>query len=791
MGSRRELRLEGVVQGVGLRPWVARRARAFGLAGTVRNTAGGLEIALEGTAEAIERFSAALRSEPPDCARIERVEQIDTRARGDLDFRIEASRGSGRMHTRIPPDLPVCNACLGEIFDPRDRRHRYAFAHCAGCGPRAALLLALPWDRERTSMRGFALCGACRLEYADASSRRYHAETIACPRCGPRLRALDGEGCELDGDPIERAAVCLRAGGIAALLGYGGFHLAVDATSEAAVARLRARKARLAKPFAVLVPDLAAARRIAVLRPEDERLLAGPTRPIVLAPRRDPSDHPLADAVAPGLRDAGLMLPFAPLHWLVLFGPGSHPLRDPARFGALVLTSANRSGEPTLHRTEEARARLRGIADLTIEHDRPVARPNDDPVFRSARDGPIPIRLSRSTAPIALRLPAGLRIPAPIVAVGGDLACAPALVMGNEVLVAEHIGDLADANAADALEARVAELCRLCHVAPEAAAHDLHPGYAGTELARRLAQRLWAVQHHHAHAVSCLVDNERSGPALALALDGLGYGLDGTAWGGELLRVDLLGCERLAHLEAVPLPGGDAAAREPWRMAAVWLARAFPDRVPTLPWHARRDPDGLRAVLAIAERAVASPSTTSCGRLFDAVASLLDLVDVAAHEGHAAATLEAAATSQPVAVGDSDPPLFDPSHAPEIPIAPLVRSIVKARCAGASTSALAAAFHAGLASRLATTAIGFARRLRLSEVALTGGCFQNRVLLEGVAGRLAAAGLVALRHRRVPPGDGGLAVGQAAIAAARLAQSAGWRPPIASGGAAGRPSRPA
>ena len=787
MASRRELRLEGVVQGVGLRPWVARRARAFGLAGSVRNTVGGLEIALEGPAEAIELFSAALRAEPPECARIERVEQIEARARGELDFRIDASRSAGSVHARIPPDLPVCSACLGEIFDPRDRRHRYAFTHCAGCGPRSALLLALPWDRERTSMRGFPPCAACRREYADAAGRRYHAETIACPRCGPRLRALDGEGRELAGEPTELAADCLRGGGIVALLGHGGFHLAVDATSDDAVARLRARKARPAKPFAVLVPDLAGARRIAALRREDEALLAGPARPIVLTPRRDASERILADAVAPGLRDAGLVLPFAPLHWLLLFGPGSRPERDPARFPALVLTSANRSGEPTLYRVDQARARLRGIADLTIEHDRPVARPNDDPVFRSASGGPIPLRLSRSTAPIAVRLPAGLRARGAIVAVGGDLACAPALVTGDEVLLAEHVGDLADADAADALETRVAELCRLHGIAPlAAAAHDLHPGYAGTELARRLAPQRIGVQHHHAHAVACLVDNDRTGPALALALDGLGYGLDGTVWGGELLRVDLLGCERLAHLEAVPLPGGDAAALEPWRMAAVWLARAFPEGAPALPWHTRRDPVRLRAVLAIAGRAFASPATSSCGRLFDAVASLLDLVDVAAHEGQAAAALEAAAAAESESLDGFDAPAFATPGAPAvIPVAPLVRSIVEARCAGSSTSALAAAFHVGLADRLAGAAIALARRLELNEIALTGGCFQNRLLLEGVTTRLAAAGLVPLRHRRVPPGDGGLALGQAAIATARLARCA---EPRASGGAAARPS---
>jgi hydrogenase maturation protein HypF len=774
---RRELRVQGVVQGVGLRPWVARRARALGLAGSVHNTAAGLEIALEGPAAAIERFGAALRSEPPGCARIEAIEESEAPVRGDASFRVEASSGVGSARgARVPPDLPLCGACLEELFEPRERRHRYAFTHCAECGPRASVLLALPWDRERTSLHGFAPCDACRGEYANPEDRRYHAETIACPRCGPRLRAVDAEGREPAGDPVELAAASLRAGGIVALLGHGGFHLAVDATNADAVARLRARKARPAKPFAVLVPDLAAARHVVELRPEDEALLAGPAHAIVLAPRRK-GDESVVHDVAPGLTDLGVLLPYAPLHWLLLFGPGARPGRDRARFAALVLTSANRSGEPTLHRPAEARVRLRGVADLVIEHDRAVARPNDDPVYRSAAAGPIPIRLSRSTAPLVLPLPGGLRAPDPVAAIGGDLACAPALAVGGEVLLAEHVGDLANVEVAEALAARVSGLCRLLGTAPAWAAHDLHPGYHGPGVARRLAPRQLRVQHHHAHAAACLVDNGRAGPALALALDGLGWGIDGTPWGGELLRVDLVDCQRLAHLEAVPLPGGDAAAREPWRMAAVWLARAFPEGAPELPWHARRDPIRLRSLLAIAARGIASPPTTSCGRLFDAVASLLDLVDVASHEGEAPMALEAAAARSELAPDVDRAQLAEPAAPPgadgaAILVAPLLRAIVAARVQGATTAALARAFHDGLASRLAAAAIGFATRLGLVEVALTGGCFQNRLLLEGVRARLAGAGLVPLLHRRIPPGDGGLAVGQAAIAAARLSRGA-------------------
>jgi hydrogenase maturation protein HypF len=471
--------------------------------------------------------------------------------------------------------------------------------------------------------------------------------------------------------------------------------------------------------------------------------------------------------VAPGIEDLGVILPYAPLHWLLLFGPGATPGRDPARMGPLVFSSANRSGEPTLHCGEAARRELATVADLFLDHDRAVVRPNDDPVHRSAAGGPIPIRLSRGSTPRVLRLPPGVCAREPIVAVGGDLKAAPAVIVGDEIVLAEHVGDLASASAADALVRRVEALCGLLGVAPGVAVHDLHPDSVGAQLAARLAPRVLAVQHHHAHAAACLVEHGRSGPALALALDGMGFGSDGTLWGGELLRVALDRCDRLAHLETVPLPGGDAAAREPWRMAAVWLARAFPTGAPSLPWHDRREPRLLRSVLAIAARGVASPSTSSCGRLFDAIASLLDRVDVATYEGEAALALETLASEAPLAnpIDRRDAP----APGPVIEIASLVRDVVSGIQAGASRAALARAFHEALAARLAAAVIAHARRERLDAVVLTGGCLQNRLLSESLTRQIAAAGLLPLRHHVVPPGDGGLAVGQAAVAAARLA----------------------
>lgn len=786
---RRELRLRGGVQGVGLRPWAARRARELGLAGRVANAGSGVRIELEGEETCVEAWIAALRSAPPPGARVEALAQRALPCRGERGFRVAPSAAGAEPAgvPRLPPDAPLCAECRDELFDPASRRHRYPFTHCARCGPRASLLLGLPYDRSRTTLAAFPPCGDCRREYASPADRRYHAESVACPRCGPRLVALEPGGDPRDGDPVELAVACLRGGGIAALKGYGGFHLAVDATSQEAVLRLRKRKARPAKPFAVLVPDLAQARGLAHLRAADEALLAGPEHAVVVAPRREAgcAAAGIARAVAPGTHELGLLLPHAPLHWLLFFAPGQHPLRHAPRLPPLVLTSANASGEPTLHANDEARERLAGIADLVLAHDREVARPSDDPVFASAASGPVPIRLSRGTAPLALPLDAPFRAAAPVLAVGGDLKCAPALAVGDELLLAEHVGDLASARAADALVARALSLCRLAGLRPALVAHDLHPGYVGSGLARRLAAELGAgllgVQHHHAHAVACLVENRRAPPALALCLDGLGFGSDGALWGGELLRVEAAGFERLAHLEPVPLPGGDAAAREPWRMAAVWLQRAFPEGAPRLPWHARRDARELRRLEQIAERGLASPSTTSCGRLFDAAASLLDLVDRASHEGEAALALEslAAGAAPRESASDDSWPASAPCEArgPRvIPVADLVRELAWERARGTPAAESALRFHERLAARLVAAAVAAAGRTGLRAVCLSGGCLQNRLLLASLRRGLAAAGLEPLLHRRLPPNDAGLAVGQAAVAAA-------WRGDLASAGA--------
>ena len=783
---RREIALRGLVQGVGLRPFAARAARALGLAGEVANASWGVRVVLEGAEEKIDAWLAALRTDGPAGARIDALALREAPTRGLAGFEIAASElAEGAAPTRIPPDAALCDACRAELFEPRDRRYRYPFTHCAACGPRAAVALALPYDRGRTTLGAFPPCAACRAEYDDPEDRRFHAEAVACPACGPALAARGAAGEPVSGDAVEAAAACLRAGGMVALKGYGGFHLACDALCPDAVERLRARKGRPVKPLALLVPDLAAARALAELAPADEGWLAGPARAVVVAPRRAEGCAALglAEAVAPRTRDLGLLLPVAPLHWLLLYGPGTRPGVDPARFPALVFTSANRSGEPTLHDDAEAAAQLAGIADVVVGHDRAVARPSDDPVVRSAPTGPIPLRLSRATAPLVVPLPracvSAASADAAVLAVGGDLKAAPAVLARGEVVLGEHVGDLAHAAAADALEARAEALARLVAVRPAVVAHDLHPGYVGSELAARLAARLGArlapVQHHHAHAAACLVEHGRSGPALALVLDGAGFGADGAIWGGELLRVTLADASRLAHLENVPLPGGDAAAREPWRMAFAWLRRAFPaDDAPRLRWHDRRG--GELALLARAAlRGVASPPTSSCGRLFDAVASLLDLGDVASHEGEVAMALESLAETagESYPLGDGEPA---PALGMELRAADLVRDLVRARAAGVCAAALARGFHAALAARLAAAAAQAAEATGLEDVALSGGCLQNRLLAAELDERLRAAGLRPLLHRVLPPNDGALAVGQAAVAAARAAGAAAARP---------------
>jgi hydrogenase maturation protein HypF len=764
--AREELRLSGVVQGVGLRPWAARRAQAHGLGGAIRNTAAGVWIVLEGERVGIEAWLHDLAHDPPRGLALKGVERSEATPAGERVFRILHSETQGPA-AGLPPDIPVCQPCLAEILDPASRRFGYVFTHCADCGPRASVLQALPWDRERTTLAPFPLCAACRREYEDPGDRRHHAEGIACPACGPRLLARAPDGSALAGDPLARALAVLAAGGIVALKGYGGFHLAVDAFSEAAVARLRKRKGRPTKPLALLVPDLETARSIAWISATDEALLAGPLRPVVVAPRRSGAHGllPIAPSVAPTTGDHGLLLPCAPLHHLLLRAP---PGDEAERPRALVFTSANRSGDPTLWEDAETLRELASVADLFLTHDRAVARPCDDSVFRTSAGGAIALRLSRAAAPRVLHAPGRGPVRPCVLAIGGDLKCAPALAVGSEILLDAHVGDLESPAAADAAFERALRLCREQAVRPDCIVHDLHPGYVGTRLAGELAAAFGAetlaVQHHHAHALAAAVEHGLDVPFLAVVLDGFGWGGDGTVWGGEILLVDGVEVERVAYLERVRIAGGDAAAREPWRAAAAWLERAFPGGgAPALAWHARQDAGALALLSQAARQGVNAPFTSSCGRLFDALASLLDCGDRSAFEGEAAMALEALAASSPpceLAIG-SVAEAIDPGVAYEIACADLVRGLALDLARGAARAALARRFHDALAGRLAVHAAALAAARGVRSVVLSGGCLQNRLLAEALAGALVARGLEPLTHRRLPPNDGNLAVGQA------------------------------
>ena len=716
--ARRRFEITGIVQGVGFRPFVGALAARHDLAGHVRNTGAGVEVEVEGRGDLLDAFAAALRDEAPAAARVERLDEEVVPPRGDAGFRIAPSLLDGAA-AAIGPDLGTCGDCLRELFDPADRRFRYPFLTCTACGPRFTIVRALPYDRERTTLAGFPLCPACRSEYEDPSDRRFHAEAIACPACGPRLSLELG-----------RAVAVLRDGGILAVKGLGGWHLACLADDEAAVARLRARKARDAKPLAVMTaaPDL-----VVELDAPERELLEAPARPIVLARRR--SGAPVAEGVAPGSPWLGVVLPYTPLHHLLAHDTGR----------PLVMTSGNRSDEPIATGDAEARARLGSIADAFLGHDRPIHRRCEDSVMR----GSFPVRRSRGLAPAALGLPVGAA--RPLVAAGGQLKSTFCVAAGRRAWMSPHLGDLDAPAARRAFREDLELYLGMLGVRPQVIAHDLHPGYAATAWALEQDAELVPVQHHHAHAAACLAEHGRTGPALALVFDGTGLGTDGTLWGGELLRCDLASFERVAHLEPVPLPGGEAAVREPWRVAAAYLERAGRP----VPWE--------RWTLVRQALAVNAPASSGMGRLFDAVAAVLGVREQVGYEGQAAIELEhlaagVAAEAYPCRVEDGILRGGD-----------LVARAHDDHAAGGAREEVAAAFHEGVAAA-AARACALAAEPR--TVVLSGGTFQNLRLLGSVRARLTAMGFEVLSHRRVPPGDGGLSFGQAAVAAGRMAPCA-------------------
>lgn len=744
------IRVAGVVQGVGFRPFVYKAARAEGLSGWVANQADMVLVEVQGPAEHIERFLDVLRNSPPPQARVERleVEPIAVQPGPPEPFAIRASRG-GEPRPATPADLATCADCLAEIRTPGERRYRYPFTNCTNCGPRWSIIEGLPYDRTRTSMAGFAMCADCRAEYERPADRRFHAQPIACPHCGPQLTLRDGTGAEIAqrDDALRRAAAALRDGQIVALKGLGGFQLVVDATNASAVARLRQRKRRPDRPLAVMMTDLAQAERYCQLSADEAAVLRSHQAPILLLRRRADAP-PLAPGVAPGNPYLGVMLPYTPLHWLLL--------DDVAR--PLVCTSGNLSEEPMATRLDDALERLGPIADLVLTHDRPIARPVDDSVARVGPTGLELLRRARGFAP----LPIALDEPAPVIlALGGHLKNTVALTVGGQVVLSPHIGDLDSVLSVEVHERAVQDLLDFFQVAPELVACDLHPDYASTRHAERLAARygvpLVRVQHHEAHAAACMVEHRLRGPLAALTWDGTGYGTDGTVWGGEAFSCAEGGVvTRMAHLRPFSLPGGDRAMREPRRSALGVLFEIDPALASH---HAAGDGQSSMLVQLLARR-VNCVRTTSMGRLFDAVAALCGLPAVTSFEGQAAMALEYAADAQ---CQESYPFPLSPGELAVADWEPAVRRMLADRAAEVPVASIAARFHNGLAD----LAVAMARRAGLAAVTLSGGCFQNLLLSTRVRERLLAAGFQVYSHRQVPPGDGGLALGQTLVAARR------------------------
>jgi hydrogenase maturation protein HypF len=759
--------VEGIVQGVGFRPFVRNLAISLDLRGSVRNDMAGALIEVEGGPEVVAEFLRRLQSEAPPLSVIERLVTLSLPALGGTGFDISPSDPAGERRALVAADTATCADCLRELFDPADRRYRYPFINCTNCGPRFTILRDIPYDRPNTTMAGFAMCADCEREYKRPDDRRYHAQPICCPACGPQLSLIDGAGAGLGtGDgAIEAAVALLRQDGVVAVKGLGGFHLAVRASSEIATAALRSRKHREDKPFAVMVGDTDVARQLCEVDDVGQQLLESPRRPIVLLARRatDRTGPPgatsapaVASSVAPGNRHLGLVLPYTPLHHLL-----ARALAEP-----FVLTSGNISDEPIAFLDSDARARLRGIADAYLTHDRPIHIRTDDSVTRSLRGHATLLRRSRGYVPQPLLLPRD--VGRPVLACGAELKNTFCLAQGRRAFVSHHIGDLENYETLKSFTQGIEHFCRLFDVRPEVVAHDLHPEYLSTKYAMDLGASgldLVGVQHHHAHIASCLVDNAETGPAIGVAFDGLGLGTDGSLWGGEILVASLSGFERLGHLAPVRMPGGTAAIKEPWRMAAAYLDLAYDGDPPGDLPVARRHEDRWRLVVSMARSGTASPLTSSAGRLFDAVSALVCGRDAINYEGQAAIELEQLA--DPGERGAYAVPIS--ASAPfQLQTNELVRAVVEDMAAGTGGDVVAARFHNGLAAAV----VAACRRARemtggISTVALGGGVFQNLLLIERAAAGLEKDGFQALVPRDVPTNDGGISLGQAAVAGAR------------------------
>ena len=770
---RRQFRVRGLVQGVGFRPFVYVLARDLALTGEVRNDTTGVLVEVEGPADEVTRFGTRLVRDAPPLAVIEQVESVDVRALGGTGFRIADSSRADGGRTLASPDVATCQDCLRELADPADRRYRHPFITCTNCGPRFTIICDLPYDRPATTMAAFDMCPECAKEYADPADRRFHAQPIACPNCGPRLELVTASGSHTGHDDavwdvpsasgvpsvddvvtgevaLRHARGLLASGAILAVKGLGGYHLACDAGNEHAVSTLRRRKARGDKPFAVMVPDIAAARGLAVVSDCEAALLSGSRRPIVLLARL--RDDSVAPSVAPGNPDLGLLLPYTPLHTLLFGLPGDVP--GP---GALVMTSGNVSGEPIVTDDDDALRRLAPLADAWLRHDRPIRVPCDDSVTRVVDGEELPIRRSRGYAPLPVALPVEVE---PALAVGADLKNVCGVGAGRYGWLSQHIGDMDDLRTLEAFDATERHLRMLTGVAPRRLAADLHPTYRSSGWAARNQgnRALSRVQHHHAHIASVMAEHGLDGsrPVIGIAFDGTGYGTDGAAWGGEVLLADYGGFERFAHLGYVPLPGGDLTVRRPYRMALAHLFAAGVPWTADLPCVAACPELERSALEHQLSTGLGCVPTSSMGRLFDAVSSLVGVRHVADYEGQAAIELEGRSRGITEAGGYQFGASMDAM--------PVIRAIAGDVLAGVPSGVIGARFHAAVTTMIVEIAAAARDRTGLRTVAVSGGVFQNALLLRATCAALRRAGFTVLRHRVVPPNDGGLALGQLMIA---------------------------
>jgi len=754
MQVRKQIDVAGIVQGVGFRPYIFRLAQTRNLAGTVRNTAAGVSIEIQGDEDAVASFVSTLPVEVPPLARIEKLAVRELKVQEGSSFCIIESQ-TGESQTLISPDIAVCQDCLRELFDQNDRRYLYPFINCTNCGPRFTIVAGVPYDRRSTSMASFAMCPNCQAEYDNPLNRRFHAQPNACPVCGPHVELWDCEGKSLPGDPIALAIEALRTGGIVAVKGLGGFHLAADALNASAVKLLRERKRRIEKPFAIMVRDSRAAQRFCQLSHEARKLLESIERPIVLLPRTE--NYEIPESIAPGNSELGVFLPYTPLH---------HILFEQGGFAALVMTSGNQSEEPIAIDNLEAIQRLNGLADCFLVHNRDILLRCDDSVVRPSREGTHHLRRSRGYVPV----PVFLKKAQPsILAVGGELKNTVCLTRDTHAFLSQHIGDLENIEGQGFFEEAIHHLKKILEITPSAIACDMHPDYFSTKWAKQQGVPVIEVQHHHAHIASCMAENHLEGSVIGIALDGTGYGTDRRVWGGEVLISSYADFERFAHLEYVPLPGGERAIREPWRMAVSHLTQCYGAKFwdIEIPFINQLNKTRTLALCRMMERDINSPVTSSCGRLFDAVAALVGVRQQVNYEAQAAIEL------QMTIRGGTDTSSYPFSFEYEdgrwvIGTSSLFDSVISDIEGHVPTGVISQRFHNGLIEAFGDAAVRARNERGLNRTCLSGGSFNNTYLADGLKAKLEKLGFEVFVQRQVPCGDGGLSLGQAMIAAHRV-----------------------